>query len=151
MADTLTLTLEVATPLGLALNTMADSVQAPSVNGEFGVLPGHLPLLAALKPGILRWTSSLGSDHGRSAPQVYVAAVSAGFVEAGSDRVLMLTDAFLVPKDIDENVARSELEQAEAALAGFGEEYEGREYDELQRRIDWARARLDVKAEAARS
>ena len=140
-----TLTLEVATPLGLALNTTADSVQAPSVRGEFGVLPGHLPLLAALKPGVLRW-GSVG-PHGRT---VNVAAVSAGFVEAGSDKVLMLTDAFLAPKDIDDGVARSELERALADLAGFGEEYEGREYEELQRRIDWARARLDAKAEGAR-
>jgi F-type H+-transporting ATPase subunit epsilon len=136
-----TLTLEVATPLGLALNTTADSVQAPSVRGEFGVLPGHLPLLAALKPGVLRY---------RVGANVNVAAVSAGFVEAGSDKVLMLTDAFLAPKDIDDGVARSELERALADLAGFGEEYEGREYEELQRRIDWARARLDAKAEGAR-
>ena len=139
MADTLTL--EVATPLGLVLKTTADSVQAPSVDGEFGVLQGHLPLLAALKPGILRY---------RSGSQVIVAAVSAGFVEVGSDKVLMLTDAFLAPKDIDESAARSELERGEADLAGFGEEYEGREYEELQRRIDWARARLDAKAEGSR-
>ncbi len=140
MADT-SLTLEVATPLGLALNTSADSVQAPSVNGEFGVLPGHLPLLAALKPGVLRY---------RSSGNVFVAAVSAGFVEAGSDKVLMLTDAFLAPKDIDESAAKGDLERAEADLAGFGQEYEGREYEELRRRIDWARARLDAKAESKR-
>jgi len=140
MADVLTL--EVATPLGLALNTQVDNVQAPSVNGEFGVLPGHLPLLAALKPGVLRY---------RIGGHAYVAAVSAGFVEAGSDKVLMLTDAFLAPKDIDEAHARGELERAEADLAGYGQEYEGREFEELQRRIDWARARLDAKAESARS
>lgn len=139
MADTLTL--EVATPLGLALTTSADSVQAPSVRGEFGVLPGHLPLLAALKPGVLRY---------RVGGKTQIAAVSAGFVEAGSDKVLLLTDAFLVPKDIDAETASGELERAEAALAGYGQEYEGREFEELQRRIDWARARLDAKAEAAR-
>ncbi len=136
------LTFEVATPLGLVLNTKVDSVQAPSVNGEFGVLPGHLPLLAALKPGVLRY---------RIGAHSHVAAVSAGFVEAGSDKVLMLTDAYLAPKDIDEGAARGDLERAEADLAGYGQEYEGREFDELQRRIDWARARLDAKAEAGRS
>jgi F-type H+-transporting ATPase subunit epsilon len=138
MAD---LQLEVATPLGLALVTRADSVQAPSVNGEFGVLPGHLPLLAAMKPGVLRY---------RVGTTTNVAAVSAGFVEAGSDKVLMLTDAFLAPKDIDESTARSDLERAQADLAGFGQEYEGREFEELQRRMDWAQARLDAKTEAGR-
>jgi len=140
MADNV-LTLEVATPLGLVLNAKVDNVQAPSVNGEFGVLPGHLPLLAAMKPGVLRY---------RVGNQINVAAVSAGFVEAGSDKVLMLTDAFLAPKDIDDAAARGELERAEADLAGFGQEYEGREFEELQRRIDWARARLDAKAESSR-
>jgi F-type H+-transporting ATPase subunit epsilon len=139
MADVLNL--EVATPLGLALATKAESVQAPSVNGEFGVLPGHLPLLAAMKPGVLRY---------RAGGQLTVAAVSAGFVEAGSDKVLMLTDAFLAPKDIDESAARSDLERAQADLAGFGQEYEGREFEELQRRVDWAQARLDAKNEAGR-
>ncbi len=140
MADVLTL--EVATPLGLALTTTADSVQAPSVHGEFGVLPGHLPLLAAVKPGVLRY---------RLSGKTQIAAVSAGFVEAGPDKVLMLTDAFLAPKDIDAEVVRGELERAEADLAKYGQEYEGREFEELQRRIDWARARLDAKAEASRS
>jgi F-type H+-transporting ATPase subunit epsilon len=135
------LTLEVATPLGLVLNAKVDNVQAPSVNGEFGVLPGHLPLLAAMKPGVLRY---------RVGNQLSVAAVSAGFVEAGSDKVLMLTDAFLAPKDIDDAAVRGELERAEADLAGYGQEYEGREFEELQRRIDWARARLDAKGESSR-
>lgn len=136
MADMLSL--EVATPLGLALRTDADNVQAPSVHGEFGVLPGHLPLLAALRPGVLRY---------RSGAKNFVAAVSAGFVEAGPDKVLLLTDAFLSPKEIDEGTVRGELEKAEKALASYGEEHTGREYEELQRQIDWCRARLDAKAE----
>ena len=136
MADTLTL--EVATPLGLALRTDADTVQAPSVHGEFGVLPGHLPLLAALKPGVLRY---------RTAGKTYVAAVSAGFVEAEPDKVLLLTDHFMVPKDIDEDAVRGELEKAQGALIAFGERHEGREYEELQRRVDWCEARLAAKAE----
>ncbi len=140
MADNV-LTLEVATPLGLVLNAKVDSVQAPSVNGEFGVLPGHLPLLAAMKPGVMRY---------RVGNQQSVAAVSAGFVEAGTDKVLMLTDAYLAPKDIDEAAAQNDLERAKADLAGFGQEYEGREFEELQRRVDWAQARLDAKAEGAR-
>ena len=42
------LKLEVVTPGGLAVRAEADQVEAPSVFGEFGVLPGHLPLLAAM-------------------------------------------------------------------------------------------------------
>ena len=134
------LTLEVATPLGLALRTDAEAVAAPSVHGEFGVLPGHLPVLAALKPGVIKYRAG-GKEH--------VAAVSAGFVEAGPDKVLLLTDQFVQPKDIDAAAVQKELAEAETSLAALGERYEGREYEELQRRIDWCNARLVAKQEDA--
>ena len=132
------LTLEVATPLGLSLRTEAESVQAPSVNGEFGVYAGHLPLLAALKPGVLRY---------RLGGKTYVAAVGAGFVEAEPDKVLILTDQFLSPSAIDVDQAQADLAEADRAIAAFGERHEGREYEELDRRLAWARARLAAKAE----
>jgi len=49
MADQILL--EIVTPRGRALSVSVDEVTAPSVHGEFGVLPGHLPLLAACAPG----------------------------------------------------------------------------------------------------
>ncbi|GAB4204853.1 MAG: F0F1 ATP synthase subunit epsilon [Sandaracinaceae bacterium] len=131
------LTLEVATPLGLVLKTEATSVAAPSVHGEFGVFAGHLPLLAAVKPGLLKYRVG-GKDH--------VAAVSAGFVEAGPTKVLLLTDQFAQPKDIDEAAVRSELAEAEKALVAYKERHEGIRYEELQRRIDWCNAQLTAKA-----
>ncbi|UJR83939.1 ATP synthase F1 subunit epsilon [Sandaracinus amylolyticus] len=132
------LTLEVATPLGLVLRTEAESVAAPSVHGEFGVFAGHLPLLAALKPGVVKYRVA-GKDH--------VAAVGAGFVEAGPDKVLLLCDVFAQPKEIDTAKVQSELEAAEKELAGYGELYEGPRYEELQRQIDWCLARLQAKAD----
>lgn len=134
------LNLEVATPLGLVLRTQAESVAAPSVHGEFGVLAGHLPLLAALRPGVLKYRTA-GKDH--------VAAVGAGFVEAGPEKVLLLCDVFALPKEIDSGAVQSELDDAEKELAGYGERYEGVRYEELQRQIDWCHARLQAKAEDA--
>ncbi len=139
MALAETLTLEVATPLGLVLKTEAQSVAAPSVHGEFGVFAGHLPLLAAVKPGLLKYRTA-GKDH--------VAAVSAGFVEAGPTKVLVLTDQFAQPKDIDEATVKAELAEAEKALVAFKERYEGNQYEELQRKIDWCNAQLMAKAAA---
>lgn len=135
------LQLAVATPLGLVLTATADSVGAPSVRGEFGVLPGHLPLLAALKSGVLRYHSA-GKEH--------IAAVGPGFVEAEPDKVLVLTDKFVKPEDIDANATRTELAAAEKALAAFPDEYAGAEYEVLQLAIDWAQAKLDVYAESQR-
>jgi len=47
--------LEVVTPEGLALNADVDEFTSPSVQGQFGVLPGHLPLLAALRTGVVSY------------------------------------------------------------------------------------------------
>jgi len=130
-----TLTLEVATPDGLALHTEAEMVTARSVEGEFGVLPGHLPLLAATRAGLLKYRVG-GKDE--------VAAVGPGFVEALPDRVLLLTDAFLAPANINRAEAEKDLAAAERALAEYKGLADGAEHEELARSVDWARARVDA-------
>ncbi|MFW6049588.1 MAG: ATP synthase F1 subunit epsilon [Myxococcota bacterium] len=133
------LRLEVATPEGMQLQTDAESVQAPSVHGEFGVLPGHLPLLAALKCGLLKYRAN-GKDH--------VVAIGPGFVQAEPGRVLLLTDLFARPDTIEVERVRKELSEAERRLAEFPERHEGSEYQELQRDVDWALARIEAREEA---
>lgn len=134
-----TLHLEVATPDGLALQTEAEIVTAQSVEGEFGVLPGHLPLLAATKAGLLKY---------RVAGKEEVAAVGPGFVEALPDRVLLLTDAFLKPSDVDRAAAEKDLAAAERAAADYKGPMDDAAYQELARALDWARARLDASKAA---
>ncbi len=148
------LTLEVATPKGLALQTEANAVQAPSVNGEFGVLPGHLPLLAALRCGLLKYTAGNAT---------HIAAVGPGFVEAEPDKVLLLTDLFALPEDIDVDAVNEELKEAHAALNKHFEDRKSAEINdetllgleleatELRRHIDWAEARLEAKKLATRN
>lgn len=128
-----TLTLEVATPLGLALRTDAKSVVAPSVNGEFGVLPGHLPLLAALQPGLLRYRAD-GQEH--------IAAIGAGFVEAGPDKVLLLTEQYTTAETVDVQSAKADLQSAQERLRAHPGECAGAEYEALLEQLAWAEARL---------
>jgi F-type H+-transporting ATPase subunit epsilon len=130
-----TLHLDVATPDGLALQTEVEIVTAPSIEGEFGVLPGHLPLLAATKAGLLKYRVA-GKDE--------IAAVGPGFVEALPDKVLMLTDAFLRPANIDRAKAEAELVEAERALEGYKGLLDSAEAEELTRAVEWARARVDA-------
>jgi F-type H+-transporting ATPase subunit epsilon len=130
-----TLKLEVATPDGMALNTEVEMVTAPSVNGEFGVLPGHLPLLAATRAGVLKY---------RVAGKEEVAAVGPGFIEALPDKVLVLTDAFLRPSGIDRAKAESDLSHAERALGELKGPHQGGEHEELARALEWARARVEA-------
>jgi F-type H+-transporting ATPase subunit epsilon len=77
--------LEIVTPRGRALVASVDEVTAPSVHGEFGVLPGHLPLLAALRAGIVSY---------RQGGETRQCAVGSGFAEAGPEKLLILTDEF---------------------------------------------------------
>ena len=130
-----TLKLEVATPDGLALKADVEIVTAPSVEGEFGVLPGHLPLLAATRAGLLKYRVG-GRDE--------VAAIGPGFVEALPDQVLVLTDAFVRPASIDRASAERDLAGAEKALADAKSPLDAPEHIELMRKLEWARARLDA-------
>jgi F-type H+-transporting ATPase subunit epsilon len=129
------LKLEVATPDGLALKTEAEIVTAPSVQGEFGVMPGHLPLLAATRSGVLKYRVG-GKDE--------VAAIGPGFVEALPNKVLLLTDAFVRPANIDRASAEKDLEAAERGIAELKGLLEGGAYEELQRALEWARARVEA-------
>jgi F-type H+-transporting ATPase subunit epsilon len=106
MADKIQL--EIVTPRGRALNASVDEVTAPSVNGEFGVLPGHLPLLAALRTGIVSYRQ--GSETTRC-------AVGAGFVEAGPDKLIILTDEYTDRAQIDPVLVRKDLAEVEQELA----------------------------------
>jgi len=99
--------LEIVTPRGRALAASVDEVTAPSVQGEFGVLPGHLPLLAALRTGIVTY---------REGHETKRVAVGPGFAEAGPDRLVILTDEYTDRDRIDPVVVRKDLAEVQAQL-----------------------------------
>src|SRR5580704_14284648 len=100
--------LEIVTPRGRALTASVDEVTAPSVEGEFGVLPGHLPLLAALRAGIVSYRQ--GSETKRC-------AVGPGFAEAGPDKLVILTDEYTEREQVDPVLVRKDLAEVERELA----------------------------------
>jgi F-type H+-transporting ATPase subunit epsilon len=106
MADQIQL--EIVTPKGRALVAAVDEVTAPSVSGEFGVLPGHLPLLAALRTGIV--TYRRGNETTRC-------AVGRGFAEAGPDKLIILTEEYAERASLDPVIIRKELGEVEQELA----------------------------------
>jgi F-type H+-transporting ATPase subunit epsilon len=105
MADKIEL--EIVTPRGRALAVSVDEVTAPSVKGEFGVLPGHLPMVAALRPGLVTYRQ--GNESKR-------VAVGPGFAEAGQDKLLILADDFADRASIDPVVIRKELADLQPKL-----------------------------------
>jgi len=127
--------LEVVTPDGVKLAADVSEFTAPSVDGEFGVLPGHVPLLAALTTGIVTYT--LGGEK-------HAVAVGAGFAEGSDDKALLITDRFIKKADIDPVVVRLELKAADEALDKFDGDLRGPVYGELVARELWAAAELEL-------
>jgi F-type H+-transporting ATPase subunit epsilon len=64
----------ITTPLGSVVEADIDEVTAPGQEGELGVLPEHIPLMTALKPGVLTYHRS-GGGH------THVLAVGEGFLQ----------------------------------------------------------------------
>jgi F-type H+-transporting ATPase subunit epsilon len=127
--------LEIVTPDGVLLREKVSALTAPSVDGEFGVLPGHRPLLAALKTGIVTYT--------KEGAEIRV-AVGPGFVEIANDRAVLLTDHVARKDEIDPVQARLDLKDADEALDRYAGEPGSSEYLEQMRKELWAAARLTL-------
>ena len=128
----------LVTPRGVVAHTDADSVQAPGELGEFELLPGHVPMLTALKPGVL--------TIGTKARARY--AVSSGYLRVDpGGAVEILVEQAIPTAEIDADEARKELAAAEAELAKWGDRPLDGEYVNMQQRAGWARARLDALAQ----
>jgi F-type H+-transporting ATPase subunit epsilon len=137
MALSTFLGVNLVTPKGVVAHTDTDSVQAPGEQGEFELLPGHVPLLTALRPGVLR--------IGTKTPARY--AVSTGYLRvdpAGS--VEILVEQALPESEVDVDVAREDLKTAEAELAKWGDKAHDGDHENVVSRVGWARARIDVVA-----
>jgi F-type H+-transporting ATPase subunit epsilon len=102
-----TLKLEIVTPEGRAYSDDVAMVVLPSIEGEIGVYPAHVPLMTQLSPGELRITKD-----GKTTEFV----VGTGFIEVTGDRVSVLTDSALGEEEIDENATEEAIKRAQTAL-----------------------------------
>jgi F-type H+-transporting ATPase subunit epsilon len=83
MATATRLLLEIVTPDRALVREEVDELQVPGSEGYLGILPGHAPLLAMLKPGELWY---------RIGPQKQHLPLAGGFVEVLPDRVTVLAE-----------------------------------------------------------
>jgi F-type H+-transporting ATPase subunit epsilon len=114
------LLLEVVTPDRKLLSAEADVVVLPGVEGQFGVLSGHVPFLSAL---------DVGEMYYRDGGKIEYLSVSGGFAEVTGKKVTIVAEAAEIGKEIDIERARRALERAEKRLAMARTE-----------NIDWTRA-----------
>lgn len=104
-----TMRVEVVSSEKLIYSGEASFLVAPAEGGEIGVYPRHIPLLARIKPGLLRLSVP---DH---TEQVLV-ALSGGLMEIQPTVVTILADTAIRAEDLDEGKAEMAKHAAEQDL-----------------------------------
>ncbi|APG25308.1 MULTISPECIES: F0F1 ATP synthase subunit epsilon [Syntrophotalea] len=133
------LQLEVVTPAGQVLSEKVDEITAPGSLGQFGVLPGHTPMLTTLQVGEFSY---------RKGREVTYLAVNWGYVEVADDRVLVLVETAERQDHIDLARARTALGRAEARLKELTPM--DKEYHNLQAALRRALVRIQVVSRGRR-
>jgi F-type H+-transporting ATPase subunit epsilon len=100
---------ELVTPERILISEDAEQALVPSLEGEFTALPGHAPVIAALRPGVV--------EVGLAGARKFRAFVKGGFVEVEGDHVTVLAQRAVDLEAMDPATIASELEAAEAELA----------------------------------
>ena len=93
-----------------------EMVIAHGHGGDLGILPGHAPLLSALKPGPVRVIKQGGTEE--------IFYISGGFIEVQPKVVKVLAETAVRGKDLDEAAARAAVQAAEQALKEQGAEFD---------------------------
>src|SRR5918997_1960909 len=102
-----TFEVSLVTPDGAVFEGEAEMLIVPGAGGEIGVLARHAPLVAMLKAGSTR-------VHVRQGEEVLEFATGPGFFKVELDRAIALVDDAVSARDIDDERARRQLEDARA-------------------------------------
>jgi len=105
-----TFALSLVTPEGAAFEGEVEMLVVPGAAGEIGVLARHAPLVAMLNAGSTR------IYRDRDSQDVLEFATGPGFFKVEQDRALALVDDAVEAKEIDDDRARRQLEEAKAEL-----------------------------------
>jgi len=114
---------DLVSPEKLAFSGEVDQVDIPGVEGDFGVLAGHAPVIAAIRPGILTMTS------GGSKQKIIVLG---GLAEVSDKGLTVLADVATSIDEVDRAEFAETISDMEAKLA----EKEGSELDRAIEKLD---------------
>jgi F-type H+-transporting ATPase subunit epsilon len=130
------LALSVVTPNGVVYKQQVDEVTVPGLVGEFGVLPGHIAMISALRGGVLSYRTSSG-ERGRL-------AIGAGFAEVdGKDTIAVLVKRAARADKVDRAEAEQLLGEASGKLGKAGS-LSAAERELAEEDRAWAQAQLDA-------
>jgi len=138
MADKVTF--ELVSPERLLVAVQADMVVVPGSEGDFGVLPGHAPMISTLRPG------SIDVYEGeRIVNRIFVAG---GFSEVSNDRLTVLAEQATPYAEVDRAGLPERIEAARRELEATGDQEEKRTAAEeflayLEHMFDLSQTRFD--------
>ena len=105
MADTFKLS--VRTPTAEVFSGVVSTVSVSGEQGEFGVLPGHVAYITAVKPGVLEIVDPSGTT---------VHAVGDGFAQVAADKVSIIVSSCVAGGAVDVSAEQTRLASAEKTL-----------------------------------
>jgi len=114
---------DLVSPEKLAFSGEVDQVDVPGVEGDFGVLAGHAPVVAAIRPGIL--TITTGGKHEKI-------IVLGGLAEVSEKGLTVLADVATSLAELDRARFAATISEMEEGL----KEHEGSELDQAIERLD---------------
>jgi F-type H+-transporting ATPase subunit epsilon len=104
---------ELVSPEKLLFSGEVSQVDVPGEEGEFGVLAGHAPYIATLKPGVLK-------IYGEGAPKSIV--VRGGFAEVNPEGLIVLAEYATPVEGLDPAVVSQAIKDAEEDIADAKDE-----------------------------
>jgi len=115
---------ELVSPEKLLFSGDVQQVDVPGVEGDFGVLADHAPMVTTLRPGILTVHSAGGAQK---------IVVLGGFAEVSSAGLTVLADLAEAAESIDRSVIATRIGELEGRIA---KTEPGAELDKLVTRLD---------------
>ncbi len=111
----MTVHLDVVSAEERIFSGLVESIQVTGSEGELGILPGHIPLLTGIKPGMVRIIKQFGEEH-----LIYVAG---GVLEVQPHSITVLADIAVRAEDLDEQAALAAQKRAEEAMQHAGADF----------------------------
>jgi len=129
---------ELVSPERLLASKAVDMVVVPGGDGDFGVLPGHSPLLSTVRAGVI-----LVYDGREVSDRIFVAG---GFAEVTRERCTVLAEVAMPVSEIDTGATEQDLRDAREDVAAASSDFER---DNANRRADVAQAKLEAVRRSA--
>ncbi len=95
---------ELVSPERLVVSRVVEMVVVPGSEGDFGALPGHAPVIAKVRPGVI-----VVFDGGQAKERIFVAG---GFAEVTGERCTVLAEQAMAVGEIDRAAVDTELKNA---------------------------------------